>query len=272
MVDRPAGHPKNIKQLWWAHGPRQVPTSQVVGPSTQGRPTECGWSAHGCSKGACAPEGPAPSFLDFCPRRPRATAEAQPIPRMLLLYLLCLVVQSGHFQIEQAKAQGQGPDGNHLQQPTSRNMRAASAIFKKGNALRRNQSDFWVLSARIPHSYSLQILAFSSPSDGPVLVSQMSGADLFHGYGSLDFQCRQIYFNISVLISQIFPYHEFRQFEIPVPGASMAVNTLLIGLSQLLHDDFTSASDSFVDWRPKDLFVGTTCTLQSMGYSMRLQS
>ena len=127
-----------------------------------------------------------------------------------------------------------------------------------------------------PGAYSAQLFLTHIGTLIPVRWSSfgfpVSGADLFHGYGSLDFQCRQVYLHISVSLSQIFSYHEVRQFEIPVPGASMAVNTLLIGLSQLLHDDFTSASDSFVDWRPKDLFVGTTCTLQSMGYSMRLQS
>ena len=42
----------------------------------------------------------------------------------------------------------------------------------------------------------------------------------------------------------------------------MAVNILLIGLSQLLHVDLTPAGDNFVDRRPKDFIMGTSSTLQ----------
>ena len=134
-----------------------------------------------------------------------------------------------------------------------------------------------------PGAYFAQLFLTEIGSSAPfrwsnfdsVLVSPMSGADLFHGYGYVDFQCRQMYLHIMVSRSQIFLYHEFRQIEIPVPGASMAIDTLSIGLSQLLHDDFAAASDNIVDWRPKDFFMGTLCastfTLQSMGHGMRLQ-
>ena len=89
---------------------------------------------------------------------------------MLLLYLLYLAVHSRTFQIEQAKAQGHATDGNHLQQPLSRNMRAASAKFKKESAVSRNQSDF--LGA--PGAYFAQLflteIGSSAPSGGPILV------------------------------------------------------------------------------------------------------
>ena len=133
---------------------------------------------------------------------------------------------------------------------------------------------FWVLPARISHNFSLLKLALRAPSGGPILVRfwflQCLALTSFMGLAMWIFnvaRCLRTYRFPDLRFSFIM---NSESIEIPVPGASMAIGILPIGLSQLLHVDLTSAGDNFVDRRPKDFFMGTSSTLQSMGHGMRL--
>ena len=109
----------------------QVATGKVVDMATTCAPPSVG-GAHIDAHTAHEPrEPPRASFLRFCRRRPRATAEPQPIPRTLLLCCDSLVVhsvQSEQGHVQQAQRPG---DMHNSQRPFSRSMRSFSATFKK---------------------------------------------------------------------------------------------------------------------------------------------
>ena len=101
-------------------------------------------------------------FGTFAPRRPRATAGLQPIPRMTFTCLVSLVVQSGTVHLQQAIAPGAKQDRKVHISHCPGTWVAPALLSRKRAPCAETSLNFLVLPARGPHHFSLQLLAGTS--------------------------------------------------------------------------------------------------------------